>query len=87
MSAAAPARAAVRPVAVVSVAQSPSVRREDHRNEIEMLMPVVTEVFANIGVTKADMGFVCSGSTDPRRLVRRRRGGVSHRNRGLSHRA
>ena len=29
-----------------------------------MLMPVVTEVFANIGVTKADMGFVCSGSTD-----------------------
>jgi acetyl-CoA acetyltransferase len=24
----------------------------------------VTEVFANIGVTKADMGFVCSGSTD-----------------------
>jgi acetyl-CoA acetyltransferase len=64
VSAAAPARAAVRPVAVVSVAQSPSVRREDHRNEIEMLMPVVTEVFANIGVTKADMGFVCSGSTD-----------------------
>jgi acetyl-CoA acetyltransferase len=49
---------------VVSFAQSPSVRREDHRNEIEMLMPVVTEVFANIGVTKADMGFVCSGSTD-----------------------
>jgi acetyl-CoA acetyltransferase len=64
VSAAALARAAVRPVAVVSVAQSPSVRREDHRNEIEMLMPVVTEVFANIGVTKADMGFVCSGSTD-----------------------
>ena len=29
-----------------------------------MLMPVVTEVFANIGVTKSDMGFVCSGSTD-----------------------
>jgi acetyl-CoA acetyltransferase len=40
------------------------VRREDHRNEVEMLMPVVTEVFANIGVTKSDMGFVCSGSTD-----------------------
>ena len=63
-AAASSVRAAVRPVAVVSVAQSPSVRREDHRNEIEMLMPVVTEVFANIGVTKADMGFVCSGSTD-----------------------
>ncbi len=64
MSAAAPTRAAVRPVGVVSAAQTKSVRREDHRNEVEMLMPIVTEVFANIGVTKADMGFVCSGSTD-----------------------
>ena len=64
MSAAGAGRAAVRPVAVVSVAQSKSVRREDHRNEVEILMPVVTEVFANIGVTKSDMGFVCSGSTD-----------------------
>lgn len=53
-----------RPVAVVSFAQSPQVRREDHRNEVEMLMPVVQEVFANIGVTKNDMGFVCSGSSD-----------------------
>jgi acetyl-CoA acetyltransferase len=64
VSAAGAGRAAVRPVGVVSVAQSKSVRREDHRNEVEMLMPVVTEVFANIGVTKSDMGFVCSGSTD-----------------------
>jgi len=60
----APTGRPVRPVGVVSFAQSPSVRREDHRNEVEMLMPVVTEVFANIGVTKSDMGFVCSGSTD-----------------------
>ena len=52
------------PVAVVSFAQSPQVRREDHRNEVEMLMPVVQEVFANIGATKDDMGFVCSGSSD-----------------------
>jgi acetyl-CoA acetyltransferase len=52
------------PVAVVSFAQSPQIRREDHRNEVEMLMPVVQEVFANIGVTKDDMGFVCSGSSD-----------------------
>jgi len=64
VSPAATARAAVRPVGVVSVAQTKSVRREDHRNEVEMLMPIVTEVFANIGVTKLDMGFVCSGSTD-----------------------
>ena len=58
------ARPAVRPVGVVSFAQSPSVRREDHRNEVEMLTPVVTEVFANVGLTKNDMGFVCSGSSD-----------------------
>jgi acetyl-CoA acetyltransferase len=64
VSAAEKGRATVRPVGVVSVAQSKSVRREDHRNEVEILMPVVTEVFANIGVTKSDMGFVCSGSTD-----------------------
>lgn len=53
-----------RPVAVVSFAQSPQVRREDHRNEVEMLMPVVEEVFSNVGLTKNDMGFVCSGSSD-----------------------
>ncbi len=60
----APVRTPVRPVGVVSFAQSKSVRSEDHRNEVEMLMPVVTEVFANIGITKSDIGFVCSGSTD-----------------------
>ncbi|HYA67906.1 MAG TPA: thiolase domain-containing protein, partial [Acidimicrobiales bacterium] len=40
------------------------VRREDHRNEVEMLMPVVGEVFAKVAMTKDEMGFVCSGSTD-----------------------
>jgi acetyl-CoA acetyltransferase len=54
----------VRPVAVVAFAQSPNVRREDHRNEVEMLMPVVGEVFAKVGLTKDDIGFVCSGSSD-----------------------
>jgi len=54
----------VRPVAVVAFAQAPNVRREDHRNEVEMLMPVVEEVFSKVGMTKDDMGFVCSGSSD-----------------------
>jgi acetyl-CoA acetyltransferase len=53
-----------RPVAVVSFAQYDNVRREDARNEVEMLMPVVAEVFGNIGITKDDVGFICSGSTD-----------------------
>jgi acetyl-CoA acetyltransferase len=54
----------VRPVAVVSVAQSDMVRREEHSNDVEMLQPVVQEVFAQVGLTKDDMGFVCSGSCD-----------------------
>jgi acetyl-CoA acetyltransferase len=29
-----------------------------------MLLPVVAEVFGNIGITKDDVGFICSGSTD-----------------------
>jgi acetyl-CoA acetyltransferase len=53
-----------KPVAVVSFAQAENVRREDHRNEVEMLLPVVTEVLEQIGCTKSDMGFVCSGSSD-----------------------
>jgi acetyl-CoA acetyltransferase len=53
-----------RPVAVVSFAQYDNVRCEDERNEVEMLMPVVAEVFSNIGITKDDVGFICSGSTD-----------------------
>jgi acetyl-CoA acetyltransferase len=51
-------------VAVASFAQSQNVRREDERNEVEMLMPVVAEVFGNIGITKDDVDFICSGSTD-----------------------
>jgi acetyl-CoA acetyltransferase len=53
-----------REVGIVSFAQADNVRREDHRNEVEMLLPVVTEVLTGVGLTKNDMGFVCSGSTD-----------------------
>jgi len=53
-----------RPVAVVSFAQAQNQRREAHRNEVETLMPVFSEVFGNIGITKDDVDFICSGSTD-----------------------
>lgn len=53
-----------RPVAICSFAQSPSLRRVDQANEVEMLMPVIAEVFAKANMTKDDMGFICSGSTD-----------------------
>ncbi len=54
----------VRPVSVASFAQAQNVRHDDQHNEIEMLMPVVAEVFGNIGITKDDVDFICSGSTD-----------------------
>ncbi|MGH9074367.1 MAG: thiolase domain-containing protein [Acidimicrobiales bacterium] len=53
-----------RPVAVASFAQSQHVRRDEERNEVEGLLPVIAEVFANIGITKDDIDFICSGSTD-----------------------
>ena len=66
MSAAATGRATrtPRPVSIASFAQMQNVRRDDQRNEVEMLMPVVAEVFGNIGITKDDVDFICSGSTD-----------------------
>jgi len=53
-----------RPVAVVAFAQAASVRREDRRNEVEMLMPVVRDALGECGLTRADIGFFVSGSSD-----------------------
>ena len=53
----------MRDVAVVAFAMSPSVR-EEHRNEIEMLMPVIGEVLAACGMTREDIGFTVSGTCD-----------------------
>jgi len=54
----------IRPVSVASFAQARNVRRDDQHNEVEMLLPVIGEVFDNIGITKDDVDFICSGSTD-----------------------
>lgn len=54
----------MREVAVIATAQMPNVRREEVRNEVEMLMPVLHEVRAKAGLTPQDIGFTCSGSTD-----------------------
>jgi acetyl-CoA acetyltransferase len=53
----------MRDVAVVSFAQSPSLRREPDRNEVEILMPVVREARETSGLGK-DIDFICSGSSD-----------------------
>jgi acetyl-CoA acetyltransferase len=54
----------MRDVAVVSFAQSENVRRENRRNEVEMLIPVVTEAIEKSGIPRREIGFTCSGSTD-----------------------
>jgi acetyl-CoA acetyltransferase len=54
----------MRDVAVIAFAQSPSVRREPDRNEVEILMPVVQSVRERSGVSKDQIDFICSGSSD-----------------------
>jgi len=54
----------MRDVAVVSFAQARNVRRENRRNEVEMLIPVVTEAIEKSGIPRREIGFTCSGSSD-----------------------
>jgi acetyl-CoA acetyltransferase len=54
----------VREVAVVGFAQSPSVRRENDRNEVEILIPVIQALRDQTGLSGADCDFICSGSSD-----------------------
>jgi acetyl-CoA acetyltransferase len=52
-------------VAVVGFAQSPSVRVSDTTtNGVELLIPLFRELLEGAGMTKADVGFWCSGSSD-----------------------
>jgi acetyl-CoA acetyltransferase len=52
-------------VAVVGFAQSPCRVREDVTTSgVEMLVPIFAEVFGATGLTRADIGFWCSGSSD-----------------------
>jgi acetyl-CoA acetyltransferase len=53
------------PAAVVGFAQAPCrVRPDVTTSGVEMLVPIFAEVFAATGLTKADVGFWCSGSSD-----------------------
>ena len=52
----------MRDVAVVSFAQTKSVRSEKQRNEVEMLMPVVHEAVRLSGIPRESIGFTCHGS-------------------------
>ncbi len=55
----------VADIAVVGFAHAPHVRRTDGTtNGVEMLMPCFAELYDQLGITKADIGFWCSGSSD-----------------------
>src|SRR5437867_7452364 len=54
----------MRPVAIVSFAQSKIVAREERRNEVEMLIPVVAEAVERSGIPNKEIGFTISGSCD-----------------------
>lgn len=52
-------------IAVVGFAHAPHVRRTDGTtNGVEMLMPCFKSIYDDLGITKADIGFWCSGSSD-----------------------
>jgi acetyl-CoA acetyltransferase len=54
-----------RNVAVVGFAHAPHVRRTDGTtNGVEMLMPCFAQLYEDLGITKSDIGFWCSGSSD-----------------------
>ncbi len=54
----------MREVAIVSFAQSRSVRREARRSEVEILMPAVSEAIERSGIPRKEIGFTVSGSCD-----------------------
>src|SRR5699024_2895831 len=54
-----------RDVAVVGFAHAPHVRRSDGTtNGVEMLMPCFAQLYTELGITKGDIDFWCSGSSD-----------------------
>lgn len=54
----------MRNVGILSYAQTPNVRSEIHRNEVEMLMPLLEEARSKSGLARDDIDFTCSGSSD-----------------------
>jgi acetyl-CoA acetyltransferase len=53
----------MRDVAIVGYA-STSVRADNERNDVEILMPVVRDAIERSGVPQKEIGFTCSGSCD-----------------------
>lgn len=55
----------MRDIAIVAYSQSDCVRRAGAANEVELIMPQLTAVYEQVGLSSAqDVDFVCSGSCD-----------------------
>ncbi len=54
----------MRDVAIVSFAQRAAVRREREADDVEMLLPTITEALERSGIGRKEIGFTCSGSCD-----------------------
>ena len=54
----------MREVAIVAFSEAPNVRDAGAANEVELLMPVVSEVLERGGIPMREIGFTCSGSSD-----------------------
>jgi len=54
----------MREVAILAHAQTPMLRDAGALNEVELIMPVVKAVMAEVGITKDQIDFTCSGSCD-----------------------
>jgi acetyl-CoA acetyltransferase len=54
----------MRDVAVVSFAEVPAARRLWDEDEVEMLVPVITDALDGAGMSRREIGFTVSGSSD-----------------------
>jgi acetyl-CoA acetyltransferase len=54
----------MRDVAIVAFAQLPAQRSYPDRDEVELVAPVIQAALKQAGLTREELGFICSGSCD-----------------------
>ena len=55
----------MKEIAIVGYQQSDAVSDAGAQNEVELIIPVLSRIFEQVGITNAqDVDFVCSGSCD-----------------------
>ena len=54
----------MKDIYIIAYAQNPILADAKAANEVELIMPVVHEVFRQTGLSQKDIDFTCSGSCD-----------------------